>query len=332
MKHPSSWSTADLHHHLQHAIDLELWTVPLYLTALYSIRGLKGIKPHNYPVSAKLIYSVVVQEMLHVELVCNLSNALGWSPQFHAPSYTGSIPFIHPAQEYLPEILKGYTVEPQALNENSLRLFCAIELPHPKKELIYENEKSYNSIADLYEALKIGVAALWDECYIGHERNTKQKNSFREYPNMDRHHHGFSQPVTSPDTAIKAIEAIIEQGEGADSMIVPADYQPPEHSIDKEHDAGWFKGHLSHYQKFRILLHHHHLLPPVYEERFGCINTDTQNTMEKAFGELLSEMENTFNNDGDEMSNLFWSKMYSFANCLIDVWESGACPRFDSLK
>jgi len=331
MKHPSTWTKADLHLHLKHALDLELWTVPLYLTALYSIKGLKKLKPHDYPDAAKLIYSVAVQEMLHIELVCNLSNALGWPPQFQKPTYNElkSIPFIHPAKEYLPEILKGYVVQPQALNENSLRLFCAIELPHPKKEIIYDEERVYCSIAELYDALKIGIAALWDECYIGHERNTKQKNSFREYHNMDGRHHGFSQPVNSPETALKAIEAIIEQGEGADSRKVPADYQPPELTEDKDHDAGWFKGHLSHYQKFRMLLHHHHLLPDVYDVKQGDIDNAPQQAMEKAFTDLLQEMENTFINDGDEMSDTFWKKMYAFANSLINVWEAGACPQFD---
>lgn len=331
MKHPSSWDRSDLHHHLQHALGLEIWTVPLYLTALYSIKGLKGLKPHDYPDAAKLMYSVVVQEMLHIELVCNISNALGWTPQFHSPTYTElkSIPFIHPVKAYLPHILEGYSVKPQALNEDSLRFFCAIELPHPRKEMVWDEERSYNCIAELYEALKLGIKILWNECYIGDERNTKQKNSFREYHNMDGRHHGFSQPVSSPETAMKAIEAIIEQGEGADSQRVPTDYQPPELNLDEAHDAGWFKGHLSHYQKFRILLHHHHKLPPVYEIMQSDTICDAQMKMEKAFANLLAEMEHTFNNEGDEMSNAFWSKMYSFANSLIDVWESGACPQFD---
>jgi len=330
MKHPSAWTKADLHHHLQHALELEIWTIPVYLTALYSIKGLKGVKPHDYPDAAKLMYSVAVQEMLHIELVCNISNALGWSPKFHAPTYKGekSIPFIHPAKHYLPEMLHGYAAVPQALNVESLKLFCAIELPHPKKEFLFEQEKSYDSICDMYEALKIGVPALWDECYIGDERNIKQKNSFREYPNKDRHHHGFSQPIFSCESALKAIDAIVEQGEGADSLRVPADYQPPELTEDREHDAGWFKGHLSHYQKFKFLLHHHHKIPPVYEIQNNGSNNTEQKVMEKAFADLLAEMERTFNSEGDEMSIPFWTKMYDFAYSIIGVWESGACPQF----
>src|SRR5206468_147070 len=129
MKHPSLWTKSDLHHHLKHALDLELWTIPLYLTALYSIKDLKKLKPHDYPDAAKLIYSIVIQEMLHLELVCNISNALSYAPKFSPPVYDEQkgIPFIHPTKDCLPELLAGYSVKPQALNENSLRLFCAIE-------------------------------------------------------------------------------------------------------------------------------------------------------------------------------------------------------------
>jgi hypothetical protein len=229
MKHPSSWNKSDLHHHLQHALKLELWTIPLYLTALYSIKDLRKLKHNEYPEAAKLIFSVVIQEMLHMELVSNISNALGFSPEFSPPNYDEQkgIPFIHPAKDYIPPGLTGYLVKPQALNQNNLRLFCAIELPHPKKEIAWEKEKSYNCIADLYEALKTGISALWNECYVGDQHNTKQKNTFKEYHNTHGKNHGFSQSVYSPETALKAINAITEQGEGADSKHVPADFCPP---------------------------------------------------------------------------------------------------------
>jgi hypothetical protein len=334
MKDPHLWTKADLHHHLQHALDLELWTIPLYLAALYSIKGLRSLKPHNYPNAAKLMYSVAVQEMLHIELVCNLSNALGKSLVFRSPTYNEhkNIPFIHPPKIALPEILQGYSIKPQALGTESLKLFCVIELPHPKKEITYDDEKSYNCIADLYDALKIGITHLWDECYVGHEENVRQKNSFQEYHNKDGRHHGFSQPVTSVETAMKAIEAIVEQGEGADSSVVPADYRPPELTIDAEHDAGWFKGHLSHYQKFRFLMHHHHLVPDVYDVLDSDANAPVQESMRRTFAELLNEMQTTFNSKDMEMSNAFWKKMYAFATVLMDVWEAGSCPQFDEVS
>lgn len=44
MKHPETWTKTDLHQHLEHVLKLELWTIPLYLTALYSIKDLEKLK------------------------------------------------------------------------------------------------------------------------------------------------------------------------------------------------------------------------------------------------------------------------------------------------
>jgi hypothetical protein len=331
MKHPSQWAKSDLHHHLQHALNVELWTIPLYLTALYSIRDLKKLKHHEYPDAAKLIFSVVIQEMLHAELVCNIMNALGFSPKFSSPSYDEQkgIPFIHPTKDCLPEMLHGYSVRPQALNKHSLMLFCAIELPHPKKELVWDKERSYNCIADLYEALKLGISLFWKDCYVGDEHNKKQKDTFREYHNTHGKNHGFSQAVHSPETAMKAIDAIIEQGEGADSKHVPTDFRPPQFEEGKEFDIAWHKGHLSHYQKFRILLHAHHKLPLVYTENPEAKDLTAQQNMEKVFLDFLAEMQNNFNSEGEEMQNPFWHKMVALGNAIVAVWESGRCPDFN---
>jgi len=331
MKHPSTWTKSDLHHHLQHALDLELWTIPLYLTALYSIKDLTKLKHSEYPEAAKLIFSVVIQEMLHIELVCNVSNALGFPPKFSSPKYDEhkGIPFIHPAKEILPPALHGYHIKPQALNENCLRLFCAIELPHHKSEKPWENGKSYNCISDLYEALKLGITTLWSQCYVGDEHNTKQKNSFKEYHNTHGKHHGFSERVNSPESALKAIDAIVEQGEGADSKKVPADFRPPHPKEGNEYDVSWHKGHLSHYQKFRILLHSHHKLPATYETTGNDKSAIAQQQLKKIFLDFLSEMQTSFSTSGEDMPDTFWNKMFALGHSLAAVWEEGFCPDFE---
>lgn len=333
MKAPFTWKRSDLHHHLQQALNLELWTIPLYLTALYSIRDLRKLKHPEYPDAAKLIFSVVVQEMLHMELVCNIANALGFPLKFSMPTYDEGkgIPFIHPLPDNLPPFLHGYVVKPQALNEESLRLFCVVELPHPRRETDWTQEQSYHSIADLYEALKIGISHLWDECFVGEQNNNKQKNTFREYHNLHGNNHGFSQCVYSRETAMKAIDAIIEQGEGADAKYVPSDFRPILPKDRKEFDTAWYKGHLSHYQKFRILLHSYHQLPAVYADQPDAENQAAQLRMEKVFSEFLQLMEKDFNSSGGEMTNLFWQKMYEVGRAIADVWESGRCPQFDMI-
>jgi hypothetical protein len=64
------WDLNALWSHLQGVTDLELWTIPFYLTAMYSI---KDPSQDAY----QLIQSIVYQEMLHAQLACNIANAYG---------------------------------------------------------------------------------------------------------------------------------------------------------------------------------------------------------------------------------------------------------------
>lgn len=331
MKHPSQWTRADLQLHLQHALDVEFWTIPLYLTALYSIRGLRKLSPHDYPDAAKLILSVVIQEMLHLEIVCNLSHALGHTPHFHAPRYKDdkSIPFIHPKQDMLPQHLRDYTCQPGALGQQTLKLFCAIELPHAHSEIQWETQHSYHNIAEMYQALQLGISHLWDSCYVGEERNNKQKISFRDYEKRHHGHHGFSQVINSLESAMKAIEAIVEQGEGADKSKVPHDFQPPKLVEGKEFDPGWFRGDMSHYQKFSILLHHYKKLPEVYYVTHNNGSSPQQILLTAAYKDFLAELPLSFARENHEMGEAFWTKMYALANAITAVWESGSCPDFE---
>jgi hypothetical protein len=333
MKNPAQWDTAELHRHLQHALELELWTLVLYLTALYSIKGLTKLKHHDYPEAAKLIFSIAIQEMLHIELVSNLSNALGYSPKFTVPTFDESkgMPFIHPLQHLVPADVKGYHAKPQALNKESLKLFCAIELPHPKETIVWEHKNRYGSIAEVYEAIRQSVTAHWDAWYVGNAKNTKQKNIFGEYHNQNGKHHGFSITIDSLSTALTAIEAIIDQGEGADAKRVPANFRPPSQKEGKEFDTSWYKGHLSHYQKFRILLHSHHQLPAVYEVKRTKGSAAANSKMRKAFRDFWHTLEMNFNSEGTEMQEDFWRQMAPLGKSLAAVWQSGTCPDFGGM-
>ena len=93
---PHSWTKDELYVNLQAAVDVELWTIPLYLTALYSIQSVSSGNQSAYPKYAKLIESVVIEEMLHLQLACNVCNAVGYSPKMNSPVYDepDGIPFL----------------------------------------------------------------------------------------------------------------------------------------------------------------------------------------------------------------------------------------------
>lgn len=330
MKHPSHWNRKDLEEHLQHALDLELWTIPLYLTSLYSIKGIDDMDHADFPPAAKLVYSVVVQEMLHAELVANLCLAMGFKPRFDFPEYDSSkgIPFIHPPASAIPKELAGYEVKPQALNEQALKLFCAIELPRPKREIDWNEESEYDSIAELYEAIRIGVEHHWDSCFVGAHVAETQKETFNEYCNTDEKQHGFSVVIQTLDDALNAIEAIVEQGEGADAKHVPSEFQPPSYHHSDNSDIAWYKGDLSHYQKFKILLHSSDKLPEVYSDSMSDEAMALNREMMLKYHSFWKTLQNSFHRGDDEMDPAFWTEMFELADSIVAVWKAGMCPRF----
>ena len=68
-----------LREHLQWAIELEHFTLPPYLCALYSLDAVRN------PEASEVVASVLVEEMLHMTLAANLLNAVGGRPRLDVP-------------------------------------------------------------------------------------------------------------------------------------------------------------------------------------------------------------------------------------------------------
>ncbi|KAI8495715.1 hypothetical protein Bbelb_266870 [Branchiostoma belcheri] len=81
---------AELKANLQLALRFEWTTIPLYLSAYYSIKDGFNTKV------ASLLKSVVIDEMNHMALVANIINAIGWKPVLNDPevfpTYPGPLP------------------------------------------------------------------------------------------------------------------------------------------------------------------------------------------------------------------------------------------------
>ena len=76
----------ELQRHLQVAIEIEHTTIPPYLTALYSIA--EGTNQF----CVDIIRGIVVEEMLHLTLACNVLNAVGGSPKLSYPNFIPRYP------------------------------------------------------------------------------------------------------------------------------------------------------------------------------------------------------------------------------------------------
>ena len=79
-------SAKDLYEYLQGAIELEHATIPLYLTAAFSI------KPGFNREARAIIISVANQEMLHMSIAANVLNAIGGRPVMDQPGFIPLFP------------------------------------------------------------------------------------------------------------------------------------------------------------------------------------------------------------------------------------------------
>lgn len=168
----------------QTAINVELFTIPLYMTALYSLTGMHpitgqgndfyagrqwpGAKPSFRPKAVdrsqpgwanpqafNIIFSVFIQEMLHLQMAANLATAIGVSPSFTSTvlqTKNHGWSCYSPTSHTIPGCVDlrdtdRYTdviVNTGPVDRNTLRLFLAIEQPqHDAEADIVRNKERY---------------------------------------------------------------------------------------------------------------------------------------------------------------------------------------------
>jgi photosystem II stability/assembly factor-like uncharacterized protein len=126
---------------LQIALQLELATLPPYLTARWTIKNLQD------PVS-KSIKEIRGEEMLHFGLACNLLVAIGGTPIIAnhnvVPVYPGPLPGgVRPT---LQVFLKR-------LSHEQAKVFMEIEFPQDGPIATFAVSPTYNSIGEFYSAI-----------------------------------------------------------------------------------------------------------------------------------------------------------------------------------
>ena len=210
---------------LDAAIQLEHSTIPPYLYALYSL------DPGKNGAIASIIRSVVVEEMLHMTLACNILNALNGTPQLNSPDF---IP-VYPG--HLPGTVQGQLdVGLAPFTLDLVRdVFMVIEEPDtPLQFRIAEVAvQKPMTIGDFYHSIRDKILDLGT-------------NAFSRTP---RHQIGpdrveFAVVVTNAAAAAQAIDVIVEQGEGTATR------------------PGEVVGHdFAHYYRFAEIVHGKRLIP-----------------------------------------------------------------------
>lgn len=196
-----------LREHLLWAIELEHFTIPPYLCALYSLDQDRNAE------AAEVIASVMIEEMLHLTLAANLLNAVGGRPRIDTPQLL--LPYPRP----LPHSDGGCQVPLARFCPESLEVFLQIErpaLPGAPPE-----GDQYESIAQFYDAIRRGLRELSER--LG-EATLFCGDPARQVSDADVYTgSGRIITVTSLDSALAALEEIVDQGEGAQLAIWDGD-------------------------------------------------------------------------------------------------------------
>lgn len=190
---------------LQMAIELEHSTLPLYLSGMFSL------ETQNYT-TYNLIRSVVMEEMVHMAIACNILAAIGGRPV---------IKTINPG---FPRLGLPGNAEPDLnavlakLSKKQLENYLRIEMPEFLLPDAYQKE-GYPTIGSLYNAIKTAIETNADQV-----RDAVKAGGSSNQVGDDI---GFTTITYSPhrdplQDITSGIHEILDQGEGATSHTMHA--------------------------------------------------------------------------------------------------------------
>jgi hypothetical protein len=183
---------------LQSAIELEWSTLPVYLSALFSL------EVQNYT-AYNLIRSVAMEEMVHMAIAANILAALGESPRIK------TIKLSYPAQGLPggaePELRVGLA----QLSRRQLETFMTIERPEFLLRQMYQDQH-YPTISVFYDGIR---TAIRDNAAAVQEAVKRGGPANQVGDNIGITSISAESSVDPVDQILEGIEEIIEQGEGA---------------------------------------------------------------------------------------------------------------------
>jgi Ferritin-like len=201
-------SVTRLHGLLQQALEVELFTIPPYLTALYSI-----IEGTNLA-SVEVIQSVAMEEMLHAVLVSNIMNAVRATPRVvEGQDGTGPKREYYPAQA--PHMSRLLMIDLLPFSKDAVKGFMEIERPDKPAE-DWRTDGGIETIGQLYATVRNALIAVSED--VG-EAELFKGDPTRQLDAGDYYGGGGRlAPIDCLAEALTAIDIIAEQGEGRVQM------------------------------------------------------------------------------------------------------------------
>ena len=194
---------SNLQAQLQQAVQLEFYTIPLYLTALYSIK--EGYNTQAY----QAIRDVVMQEMLHMVQIANILIAVGGKVIIDDAKFAPS----YPATGLPGHVLRNLTIHLK--NYNLIHVhntFMGIELPTPHQQNVDDDSILY-TIGMFYKEIESCIKILSENTNIFKKPKVEYQVKWPWKDIEDKV--GTVHIINDTNSAINGIDEIIEQGEGA---------------------------------------------------------------------------------------------------------------------
>jgi hypothetical protein len=207
-------SIVDLKDALQCAAELEFSTIPPYLCAEWSIKA-------DDSAAASIIHEIVVQEMFHLGLVCNMLSAIGGRPSLTHKTFVPTFPRTGLPGGVHPEL----RIDLLPLCPEAIKTFMQIEYPDGAPVAL--TDSTYPSIGAFYKAIAAAFQTLHPTFVEAKQLEMKMGV-------------GEVFAINSVSDALRAIELICEQGEGSSQSPLPPDE--------------FFSGEPAHYYAFKQLL------------------------------------------------------------------------------
>ncbi|HET9627259.1 MAG TPA: ferritin-like domain-containing protein [Kofleriaceae bacterium] len=328
----------DLEALLQAAVNLELWTIPLYLTALSSIQRdashialpperARHARRSSTTVS-RLLVSVALQEMYHLQLAGNIARMFGVVPRLDWPAYDGRIPYVI-------GLPAGVTVALGTANDvNTLRLMLAVETPddplpgHDRGErdvpffpfIQYDGagQPAYPSIGTLYSALLQLANRFRDQLQAGAPQLAN--GLFAAW----YQHTGVLQPGSLGE----AINIIVDQGEGAiGQQAAPIDDPAAIPGQGNFADPFYAENHFSHCERFQLCLDNATrgvtVWPTTSAAASSSSSSPAQQHVSVVFDRLLADLRAAWAGAAPSLE-----PMFLFRAALAQVYIAGEIPTF----
>jgi hypothetical protein len=296
----STWDISKLREYLQHAIKVELFTIPPYLCGLYSLKDTSS-EAYVY------IQSVLIEEMLHVQLAGNMLTAIGGHPRLTGDSavctYPSAMPFRKP----------GFEIGLAPVSCRQMEKFVEIELPDYKlkygKKDTTDPAPCYYTIGGIYAALKSGLKQV---SHITNIFTGPLTNQVTTYGRNDT-------TVIDLETAKKAIKIIVSQGEG--------DEEGCSEPFGGK-DCVDINGNLPHYWKFKELAKHddnywENKVHQIYDGSLSLRLENLSSFFDGCYSWVLTDLELGFNGGPVKVGKDIGSLMFQVIKPLAVYMISG---------